>query len=93
MHLATFRIWILPSSRRFGFLHFSIHVRYVRGHMMLIRCYFAIIVMVNTIYSTSSQSSFKFLPAFGTIHHVFLQDLDFYSDHATFSRLRSGGDT
>jgi hypothetical protein len=40
--------------------------------------------MVDTIYFASSQSSFKFSPAFGTIHHVLLQHLDFYSDHATF---------
>jgi len=51
---------------------------------MLIRCCFAIIVMVDTISSTLSQNSLKFLPAFGTIHHVFLQHLNFYLDHATF---------
>jgi hypothetical protein len=38
--------------------------------------------MVDTIYFASSWSSFKFPPAFGTIHHVLLQHLDFYSDHA-----------
>jgi hypothetical protein len=38
--------------------------------------------MVDTISSASSQSSLKFLSAFGTIHHVFLQHLDFYLDHA-----------
>jgi hypothetical protein len=37
--------------------------------------------MVDTIYSALSQSSLKFPPAFN-IHHVFLQHLDFYSDHA-----------
>ncbi len=50
---------------------------------MLIRCYFTIIVMVDTIYSASSQNSLKFPPTFGTIHHVLLQHLDFYSNHAT----------
>jgi hypothetical protein len=60
----------------------DIHVRYVKGQTMLIRC-FAIIVMVDTIYFASSWSSLKFLSTFGTIHHVRLQHLDFYSDHAT----------
>jgi hypothetical protein len=50
---------------------------------MLIRCYFAIIVMVDTIFFALSQSSFKFSSAFGTVHHVLLQNLDFYLDHAT----------
>jgi hypothetical protein len=50
---------------------------------MLIRCCFAVIVMVDTIYFASSWSSFKFLPTFGIVHHVHLQHLDFYSDHAT----------
>jgi hypothetical protein len=39
--------------------------------------------MVDTIYSTSSQNSFKFPLAFGIVHHVLLQHLDFYLDHAT----------
>jgi hypothetical protein len=43
-----------------------------------------IIVMVDTIYFASSQSSLKFLPAFGTVHHVLMQHFDFYLDHATF---------
>jgi hypothetical protein len=81
---ATCRIWILPSSRRLGFLHLIIHVRNVGGQTMLIRCCFSIIVMVDTIYYASSQSSFKFPPTFGTIHHVLLQHLDFYLNHATF---------
>jgi hypothetical protein len=51
---------------------------------MLIKCCFAIIVMVDTIYFASSRSSFKFPLAFGTIHHVLLQHLDFYLDHAMF---------
>ncbi len=72
VHPATCRIWILPSSRRPGFLHLTTHVRYVRGQTMLIRCCFAIIAMVDTIFSTSNQSSVKFLPAFGTVHHVLL---------------------
>jgi hypothetical protein len=50
---------------------------------MLIRCCFAIIVMVDNIYSASSQSALKFSLAFGTVHHVLLQHLDFYSYHAT----------
>jgi len=45
---------------------------------MLIRCCFVIIIMVDTIYSTLSQSSLKFLLAFDIVHHVFLQHLDFY---------------
>jgi hypothetical protein len=51
---------------------------------MLIRCCFAIILMVDIISSTLSRSSLKFLMAFGTVHHVLLQHLDFYSNHATF---------
>jgi hypothetical protein len=39
--------------------------------------------MVDTIYSASSRNSLKFSPTFGTIHHVLLHQLDFYSDHAT----------
>jgi hypothetical protein len=49
-----------------------IHVRYVRGQMMLIRCYFAITVMVDTISSTLSRSSLEFLLATSTVHHVLL---------------------
>jgi len=82
VHLATYRIWILPSSRRLGFLLLIIHVRYVRGQTMLIRCCFVTIVIVDTISSASSQSSFKFPPTIGTVHHVLLQHLDSYSDHA-----------
>jgi len=51
---------------------------------MLIECYFAINVMVDTIYFASSRSSLKFLPAFSIVHRVLLQHFDFYSDHATF---------
>ncbi len=92
VRLTTYRTWILPSSRQLGFLHLTIHVRYVRGQTMLIRCCFAIIVMVDTIYSTSSWSSLKFPLAFGIVHHVFLQHLDFYSNHATlFSARVLGG--
>jgi hypothetical protein len=58
---------------------------------MLIRCCFAIIVMVNTMYSASNRSFFKFLHAFDTIHHVSLHHLDFYSDHGTFSQLKFWG--
>jgi len=39
--------------------------------------------MVDTIYFASSRSSLKFSLAFGIVHHVLLQHLDFYSDHAT----------
>jgi hypothetical protein len=50
---------------------------------MLIKCYFAIIIMVDIIYFASSRSSLKFLLAFGIVHLVHLQHLDFYLDHAT----------
>jgi hypothetical protein len=50
---------------------------------MLIKCYYAIIVMVDTISSASNRSSLKFPPTIGIVHHVFLQHLDSYSDHAT----------
>jgi hypothetical protein len=79
---ATCRTWILPSSRRLGFLHLIIHVRYVRGRTMLIRCCFVTTIMVDTISSTSSRSSLKFPPTIGNVHHVLLQQLDSYSDHA-----------
>jgi hypothetical protein len=84
VHPTTYQTWIPPSLRQLGFLHLIIHVRYVRGQMMLIRCCFAIIIMVDTISSASSRSSLKFLPAIGTVHHVLLQHFDSYSDHATF---------
>jgi hypothetical protein len=59
---------------------------------MLIRCCFAIIVMVDTISSASSRSSLKFPLAIGIVHHVLLQHLDSYSDHATlFSAQIWGG--
>jgi hypothetical protein len=48
---------------------------------MLIKCCF---VMVDTISSTLSRNSLKFSSTFGNVHHVLLQHLDFYSDHATF---------
>jgi len=80
---ATYRTWILPSSRQLGFLHLIIHVRYVKGRTMMIRCCFATTIMVDTISSASSQSSLKFPLTIGTIHHVLLQHLDSYSDHAT----------
>ncbi len=84
VHPATCRTWILPSSRRLGFLHLIIHVKYVRGRMMLIRCYFVTTVMVDTISSASNRSSLKFPSASGIVHHVLPQHLDSYSDHATF---------
>jgi hypothetical protein len=83
VHLTTCRLWILPSSHQPGFLHLTIHVKYVRGQTMLIKCCFAIIVMVDTISFVSNQSSLKFLPAFGIVHLVLLQHFEFYSDHAT----------
>jgi hypothetical protein len=50
--------------------------------------------MVDTIVFASNQSSLKFLSAFGTVHHVLLQHLDFYSDHATIFAVQVwGGDT
>ncbi len=51
---------------------------------MLIRCYFAIIAIVDTIFFASIQSSLKFPLAFGIVHHVLLQHLYFYLDHAMF---------
>ncbi len=80
---ATCRIWILLSSHQLGFHHLTTHVKYVKEQTMLIKCCFAIIAMVDTIFSASNQSSLKFMPAFGIVHHVLLQHLDFYSDHAT----------
>jgi len=92
---ATCRTWILPSSRRLGFLHLIIHVRYVKGRTMLIRCCFVTTVMVDTISSTSSRSSLKFPLAIGIVHHVLLQHLDSYlistQTMPCFSWLRSGG--
>jgi len=73
--LATYRLWILPSSCQLGFLHLTIHVKYVRGQTMLNRYCFAITIMVDTIFFASSRSSLKFSLAFGTIHHVLLQHL------------------
>ncbi len=59
---------------------------------MLIKCCFATTVMVDTIFSASSRSSFKFPLAIGTVHHVLLQHLDSYSDHAMpFSAQVWGG--
>jgi hypothetical protein len=84
VHPVTYRTWILPSSRRLRFLHLIIHVRYVRGRTMLIRCCFATTVMVDTISSASNWSSLKFPPVIGTVHCVLLQHLDSYSDHAMF---------
>jgi hypothetical protein len=61
---------------------------------MLIRCCFAIIAMVDTISFTSSRNLVKFLSTFGIVHHVILQHLDFYSNHAAlFSTQVGGGDT
>ncbi len=79
----TCQTQILPSSHQLGFLHLTIHVMYVKRQTMLIRCCFVIIVMVDTIYFTSSQSSFNFSLAFGIVHHVFLHHFNFYLDHAT----------
>jgi len=84
VHPVTYQTWILPSSRQLGFLHLIIHVMYVRGQTMLIRCYFAITIMVDTISSASSRSSFKFPSTIGIVHHVLLQHLHSYLDHAMF---------
>jgi hypothetical protein len=84
VRLAICQTWILPSSHRFKFLHLTIHVRYVGRQRMLIKCCFAIIVMVDTIYYAPSRSSFKFPLTFGIVHHVLLHHFDFYLDHATF---------
>jgi hypothetical protein len=51
---------------------------------MLINCCFAIILMVDTIYSALSRSSLKFPLTFSNVHHVLLQHFDFYLDHTTF---------
>jgi hypothetical protein len=48
---------------------------------------------VDTIYYASSQSSLKFPPAFGTVHHVLLQHLDFSLDHAMLFSAQVWGDT
>jgi hypothetical protein len=95
VHPATSWTWILPSSRQLGFLHLTIHVKYVRGQTMLIKCYFAIIVMVDTIYFASSRSRLKFPLTFGIVHHVLQHHLDFYSNHATFFSVQvcEGGGT
>jgi hypothetical protein len=59
---------------------------------MLIRCCFAITIMVDTISSASSRSSLKFPLAIGIVHHALLQHLDSYSDHAMlFSAQVWGG--
>jgi hypothetical protein len=49
---------------------------------MLIRCCFVTTVMVDTISSASSRSSLKFPSTIGIVHHVLLQHLNSYSDHA-----------
>ncbi len=59
---------------------------------MLIKCCFATTVMVDTIFFASSWSSLKFPLAIGIVHHVLLQHLDSYSDHAMlFSAQVWGG--
>jgi hypothetical protein len=58
---------------------------------MLIKCCFAITIMVDTISSASSRSSFKFPPTIGIIHHVLLQHLDSYLDHATLFSVQVWG--
>jgi hypothetical protein len=90
---ATYRTWILPSSHRLGILHLIIHVKYVRVQKMLIRCYFAIIIMVATIYFSSSRSSLKFPPTFGIVHHVLLNTLISIQTMPHFFWLGFWGDT
>jgi hypothetical protein len=58
---------------------------------MLIKCCFAIIIMVDTIYFASSRSSLKFSSAFGIVNHVLLQHLDFHLDHATLFLVQVWG--
>ncbi len=58
---------------------------------MLIRCCFAIVIMVDTIYSTSSRSSLKFPPTFCIVHHVLLQHLISTQTMPHFYQLRSRG--
>jgi hypothetical protein len=88
MCLATCRTWILPSSRQLGFLHLIIHVRYVKRQIMLIKCYFAIIVMVDTISSTSSSyQHFVLFIMFSCNTLIFTQTMP------CFSWLRFWGDT
>ncbi len=58
---------------------------------MLIRCSFTIIIMMDTISSASRQSTLKFPPTIGTIHHVLLHHLDSYLDHATFFSIQVWG--
>jgi hypothetical protein len=63
---------------------------------MVIKCYFAIIVTMDTIYYASSRNSLKFPSTFGIVHHVLLQHLDFYLNHAMFFLAQvfgGGGDT
>jgi hypothetical protein len=49
--------------------------------------------MLDTIYFASSQSSLKFSPTFGIVHHVLMQHLDFNSDHAMLFLAQVWGDT
>ncbi len=93
MRPAICQTWILPSSCQLGFLHLTIHVKYVRGQTMLIRSCFAIIAMVHTISSASSRNSLKFLSAFGTVHHVATTPWFLLETVPHFSQLRFGGDT
>jgi hypothetical protein len=86
----TYQTWILPSSCQLGFLHLTIHVR---GQIMLIKCWFAIIVMVDTIYSASSRSSLKFPLAVSIVHHVPYNTLISTQTMPHFSQLRSQGGT
>jgi hypothetical protein len=50
---ASCRTWILLSSCRLGFLHLTIHVRYVRGQMMLIRSLVEISQNVTNPFTTT----------------------------------------
>jgi hypothetical protein len=47
--------------------------------------------MVDTISSALSRSSLKFLLTFGIVHHVLLQHLEFYLDHATLFPVQVWG--
>jgi hypothetical protein len=47
--------------------------------------------MVDTISSASNRSSLKLPLAFAIVHHVLLQHLDFYLDHATLFPVQVWG--
>jgi len=71
--------------------HLTIHVRYVRGQTMLIKCCFAIIVMVDTSIlpqTRAHSSSCRHLVLFIMFSY---NTLIFTQTMPCFSRLKSGG--